>query len=102
MNTASDAKGALIMPHSRFSKEEIVRRGEEIYSEQLRDMLETEENVGKVVVIDVETGEYEIDEEPMPASRRIRARRPEAPTYAIRIGYDTVWGFGGGPERVKR
>jgi hypothetical protein len=90
------------MSHPPISREEIARRGEEIYEEQLRDALETEENIGKVVVIDIETGDYDMDEEPMPASHRLRARHPDGATYAIRIGYDAVWGFGGGPQRVKR
>lgn len=90
------------MPHPRYSNEEIVRRGEELYALRLRDRLETAERVGKVVVIDIETGEYEIDDEPMPASHRLRARRPGAATYAIRIGCDSVWEFGGGSEGGKR
>jgi hypothetical protein len=90
------------MPHPRLSKEEIVQRGEEIYALRLRDKLETEDNIGKVIVIDVETGNYEMDDEPMPASRRLRAKHPDAVSYALRIGYDAVWGFGGGPTRVKR
>ena len=49
------------MPHPRFSNEEIARQGEEIYENRLRDALETDENIGKVVVIDVETGDYELE-----------------------------------------
>lgn len=91
------------MGHPRFSSEEIVRRGEQIYAERLRDAVETEDNVGKIIVIDTETGEYEIDNDPLTASRRALAKRPDAAIYAVRIGYDYVYGFGGvGPQRVKR
>jgi hypothetical protein len=90
------------MPHPRYSNEEIVRRGEEIYDERLRELLETEENVGKVVVIDIETGDYQLDDSPLEASHRVLDKHPGAAIYAIRIGYDAVYGFGGGPQRVKR
>jgi hypothetical protein len=90
------------MGHSRYSDEEIVRRGEQIYERNLRDTVETAENVGKIIVIDTETGDYEIGEDPLEVSHRALARHPHAPIYAIRIGYDAVDGFGGGPRRVKR
>lgn len=90
------------MPHPRFSNEEIARRGEEIYAERPRDIVETEDNIGKIIIIDVETGEYEIDDDSLAANRRALAKHPGAALYGLRIGYDAVWGFGGGPERVKR
>ena len=90
------------MPHPRFSNEEIVRRGEEIYARQLRKLLETEENIGKILVIDIETGDYEIDSDPLVASHRALARHPGAAIYALRIGHDEVYGFGGDAPRVKQ
>ena len=47
------------MPHSRLSSDEISRRGEAIYQNELRDKIETG-NIGKLLSIDVETGDYEI------------------------------------------
>jgi hypothetical protein len=91
------------MPHPRFSNEEIARRGEQIYAESLREIVETEENIGKIIIIDIETGEYEVDASSLVANRRALARRPGAALYGIRIGYDVVEGFGGfAPQRVKR
>ena len=49
------------MPHPTLTAEEIARRGEEIYERDLRARLETEENRGKFLVIDIATGAYEID-----------------------------------------
>ncbi len=40
--------------------EEIGRRGQEIYESRLRALLETEENIGKIVSIDIDSGDYEI------------------------------------------
>jgi hypothetical protein len=39
----------------RYSKEEFARRGNEIYESQVRSQVE-EDNHGKIVAIDIETG----------------------------------------------
>jgi hypothetical protein len=90
------------MPHTRLSQAEIVRRGEEIYAHTLRDKVETEDNLGKIIVIDVETGDYEIDDDGLEASHRALAKHPDAALYGLRIGYDVVEAFGGGLRPVKR
>jgi hypothetical protein len=82
------------MPHPRFSGEEIGRRGEEIYEQHLRALVETEENIGKIISIDIETGDYEIDDDLIVSGRRIQARHADAAMYAKRIGYDAVYAIG--------
>ena len=47
------------MGHLGHSAEEIGRRGQEIYETKLRSRVETEENIGKIISIDVDTGDYE-------------------------------------------
>ena len=74
------------MPHPRFSNEEIVRRGEEIYAARLRERLETEENMGKILVIDIETGDYEIDTDDVAATDRLFDRHPDAQIWMRRVG----------------
>lgn len=91
------------MDYSKLSKEEIGRLGDELYQRQLRDSVEAEEsNIGKMIVIDVGTGDYEIDNEGIEAARRLKARHPDGRLYGLRIGYDTPEGFGYLPQRVKR
>ena len=56
--------------------------------------VETEENIGKILVLDVETGDYAIDAKGLVANRLLRERHPEARSetlYAFRIGYDAVY-----------
>lgn len=89
------------MGHPRYSNEEIVRRGEEIYERDLRARLEPG-NVGKVVVIDIETGQYELDEDEVAAARRAQARNPGAALYGTRIGYPALAKIGGGWVGVAR
>ena len=83
------------MPHSRFSGEEIVQRGEELYESRLRKLVETDENVGKIISIDIETGEYEVDVDPVRPAKRLQARHPDAAIYGKRIGYNAVFSLGG-------
>ena len=48
------------MPHPRVSSEEIDRLGREWYEQRLRPLVETDQNIGKIISIDVETGDYAI------------------------------------------
>ncbi len=59
------------MPHPTLTAEEIARRGEEIYTRDLRARLATEENRGKFLIIDITTGAYEIDREDLAATERL-------------------------------
>jgi hypothetical protein len=53
------------------------------------------ENMGKIIAIDVETGDHEIADDVIPAGRRLVARHPGAATWTKRIGYDAVYALGG-------
>ena len=90
------------MPHARISSHEIDRRGYEWYEQHIRKQVESQENIGKIVVIDVETGGYEVDSSARTATDRAFARHPDAALLALRIGYDAVESFGGGPQRSKQ
>lgn len=88
------------MGHPRLSGDEIEQRGEELYQRSIREKVEPD-NIGKICVIDVETGEYEIDDTMLAASRRALARHPGAALWAVRIGYDAVHSFSGGLRPLK-
>ena len=64
---------------------EIAEKGTRIYDERLRQVLEPA-HLGEYVVIDIETGEYEVDRDYLAASDRATAKRPGAPLYATRVG----------------
>ncbi|HZP81946.1 MAG TPA: hypothetical protein VFB21_09935 [Chthonomonadaceae bacterium] len=89
------------MPHPRFSSEEIARRGQELYEKSIRAKVETEENIGKLVSIDIETGDYEIGEDnSLEAPRRLHAKHPGAAIFTLRIGYNAAYALGGVLERT--
>ena len=82
------------MPYAKYLPEDVVSRGEEIYEQQIRRKVEAG-NKGKFVVIDIETGGYEVDEDDLQATKRALAKRPEAVLYGVRIGYPTAYNLGG-------
>ena len=82
------------MSHPPYSAEEIARRGEALYEREIRPQVEAD-NRGKILVVDIETGEYEIDADHLTAVRRARVKNPDAVLYALRIGYPALARIGG-------
>ncbi len=78
------------MADPKYSKGEVCDRGERIYEERIKSLVEPHET-GKLIVIDIETGDYEIDEEMLAASRRLRERCPDSVRYGGRVGYDSAY-----------
>ena len=64
--------------------------GRAIYNEKIRDLLGPEYK-GKIVVIDIYSGDYEIANNHSTAQLRLRERRPDAFTWAERVGYPAVY-----------
>ena len=74
---------------------EITERGQALYDAHLRSLVETDDNIGKIIVLDVDSGDYEIADEGLTAGHRLKARRPNASLLCLRIGYNAVYSFGG-------
>ncbi len=74
---------------------DIYERGKKLYDEVLRSVVETPENIGKIISIDPETGDYAIADDLIAAGKAVRERHPGALMYAARIGFDAVYAFGG-------
>jgi hypothetical protein len=77
----------------RYNREEFARRGNELYESQIRHQVEAE-NHGKIVAIDIETGNFEVADYAAPATDRLFNRHPDAQPWVIRIGYPTVFRMG--------
>ena len=82
------------MPYANYTPKEVSSRGEAIYEQQIRDKTEAEHK-GKFLVVDIETGEYEIDKDDLVATKRLLAKHPDATLYGLRIGYSTAYRIGG-------
>ena len=77
----------------RYSKEEFARRGDLIYERDIAPLV-AEEHQGKFIVIDIETGAYEIDADELAASDRLLARKPDAQMWLRRVGSRYARRFG--------
>ncbi|MBD2388321.1 hypothetical protein [Cylindrospermum sp. FACHB-282] len=87
------------MPYPKLSGEEITQRGKELYQKSICPQVETAENIGKIISINVETGEYEIGDDLTITSSRLQAKQADAPIWAGRIGFNAVYAVGGTLER---
>lgn len=90
------------MPHPLYSSVEITTRGKELYEQRIRTLVETQENVGKIVSIDIETGDYEVGDDLISTGDRLFARHPGAALFGARIGYNAVYAVGGSLVRTER
>jgi hypothetical protein len=78
-----------------WSVEEIAARASNMYADGIQQQVETPNNLGKMLTIDVETGEYFIDESGVEGMMFLKDKRPSARLFTIRIGYSAAFGFGG-------
>jgi len=89
----------MVVRQPRYSKEEFARRGDEIYETQVRPQVEAG-NHGKIVAIDLETGDFEVDSSEIAACDRLEARHLNAQIWIVRIGSRYVRRFGGRGKRT--
>ena len=82
------------MPYTNYTPQEVESQGEAIYGQQIRDKVEPKHK-GKFLVIDIETGEYEINADDLVATKRLLAKHPNAVVYGLRIGFPTAYRIGG-------
>jgi len=77
----------------RYSREDVARRGDEIYEREVLPRLAPEDE-GKFVLIDVITGSYEMDRDEVAASDRLLARQPDAQVWMRQTGSRYARRFG--------
>lgn len=77
----------------------IARRGQAFYR-SIREKVETRENMGKIISIDINTGNYEIDDNLLESSDRLQREWPDAVIWAERIGFSAVYAVGGTLTKV--
>jgi hypothetical protein len=80
-------------PQPRYSKEEIARRGDEIFEREIRPHVDAG-NEDKFVLIDVDSGAYEIDGDERAAANRLRVGHPDAQVWIRRVGSPYARRFG--------
>ncbi|MEA5553700.1 hypothetical protein VB713_22430 [Anabaena cylindrica UHCC 0172] len=85
-----------------LSSEEVAKRAKELSDNSIHQQVDTEENIGKMIIIDIETGEYAIDKTGIKSAHYLRNKNRFARLFGIRIGYKVAASFNGEMERDYR
>ena len=81
------------MAHPRYSSNEIAERGQALYERRIRGSLAASDH-GTFLVLDIETGEDELDADGLAAVQRARAKRPDGAFYVLRVGQLAAYRLG--------
>jgi hypothetical protein len=91
---STEAEEVMGMPKRRYPKDVIVKLGDDIFEKTVKSQLKGRDATD-YVVIDIETGEFEVDADNLAACLRLRERVPDAQIYARRVGSRYLHHFGG-------
>ncbi len=89
------------MAYTKYSAQDVAREGEALYERSIRRTVQTG-NEGKFVVIDIESGDFQLDDDDLRATQRLLAKRPNAVIYGLRIGYPAAYTLGTHAEAESR
>jgi len=73
----------------KYSKEKFVSLGKKRY-EQIKTQVEPKHN-NKFIVIEVDSGDYFIDQDPVKAIDKAKGKHPDVIFYRARIGYPAAF-----------
>jgi hypothetical protein len=86
------------MPVQRYPKEVIVQRGDELFEQTIRSQIAGRPDMD-FVVIDIETGDFEVGPVEIEATGRLWDRHPEAQIFTRRVGSRSAHRIGFVPRR---
>lgn len=86
------------MPVQRFSRDEIVQRGDELFEQAIRSQVAGRPDMD-FVAIDVETGDFEVGPVEIEVTKRLLERNPEAQIFGRRVGFRAAHRIGYVPPR---
>ena len=87
------------MGHPRYSNEEIAARAEALYEQEIRARVEAG-NIGKYLVLDIDTGDYVMDDDEMIAIQRAMEKHSGGAFHILRIGYPAMGRIGASATRT--
>jgi hypothetical protein len=79
---------------SEYTKEEIARRGREIYERDIRSEVEWDHD-GRFLIVDITTGHYEVADDELTAFDRAEEKNPEGSFFGLRVGRRAAHRLGG-------
>jgi hypothetical protein len=81
------------MSDSIVTGDSAARRAHELYEERIRSEVEPA-HLGEFLIVNLETGEYEVDPDDLAASKRARRRFPHARLFTMRVGRPAAYKLG--------
>ena len=100
VNYAINSIKEMDMPSTKLNRQEVCDLAKSLYASKIKEQVEIPENIGKMVIIDVGSGDYGVDKTGFGASKNIRSKHPDAQLFGIRIGYDVSATIGGSMKRT--
>lgn len=88
----------MVRRHTQEELDELIRRGEEIFEREIRPKV-AGEDPGKYLLIDIESGDYEVDADSIAAGDRLRERHPDPLVYLRKVGSRFAHRHGGGSRQ---
>jgi hypothetical protein len=85
----------------QYAPGEIVTLGKALYESHIRQQIE-DDNTGKYLAINIETGEWELGVDHAETVLRAHAKFPTAGIYGMRIGYRAAEALGGGLRPIQK
>ena len=82
------------MSVTTLSPEEVAQRGNAIYHRDIRAKVMPQQK-GKFLILDIQSGDYEIDSDDLSAEEKLRARRHDGIFFGLRIGYTSAYTLAG-------
>jgi hypothetical protein len=82
------------MSYKSFPPAEVAARGEQLYRDHIQPQMQAAD-LDKFVVIDVASGDFEIADDDLAATKRLLSRRPDAFLYGVRVGHSAAYALGG-------
>jgi hypothetical protein len=92
---SDNSEGQYIMKTIFWTTEEVVAAGKKLYEEKIKVSVEIPANIGKMLTLDVETGEYRIGDNPAETILKLKQDRRLSRLFTLRIGYSVGMSFGG-------
>lgn len=76
-----------------LSPDDVAARGLTIYNARIKAQVEPQHQ-DKFLMLDIHSGDYEVDEDDIAAEERLFARRREAVVYQLRVGSPAAYFMG--------
>jgi hypothetical protein len=80
-------------PKTQAPTDEVAHRAHELYDRLIRPTVEPSHN-GEFLILNTQTGEYEMDADEVAATKRALSRFGGASLFTIRVGQPTAHRFG--------